>query len=467
MKNYIFFILFVLLINIISKDNNDLLVFKFKTYYPQTGNNNSEYTSLDFINSFILSKIYLELESGNEEEFKKGTNQILRTFIGSKANIFVFREFNKYNKLLCNFNTTSSHSYYNKMLSSQYCESEQVFKIDTDFELKEYLFNIFYIENYFCLNDSLCADIGIDIQTFQISGRQDFLTQLHKILNSSEQNFCFNYLNPIKEEGVFTFGIMPHNYSKKYDEKNIITFYTQPDSFSILFDTITINGKEYFKQGEKNNYYIQLDISLEKEGIEFDQYHFDILKEIYFNYYIEKGICKNEESGINTKIIFCHGNQFNIKDIKKFPKINFVKFNINFNITFEGEELFYYKNNKYFCKIYCKYSNYRKFDIGRILLKKYLIAFNADKKQIYFYKNSLEKNEEVKEKSSIIEKYEVVIIISFVALIVIIYVLGFLTGKYIYQGRKKKANELEDNYDYKIDKNNRQESLYNEREEEE
>ena len=467
MKNYIFFILFVLLINIISKDTNDLLVFKFKTYYPETGNNNSEYTSLDFINSFILSKIYLELESGNEEEFKKGTNQILRTFIGSKANIFVFREFNKYNKLLCNFNTTSSHSYYNKMLSSQYCESEQVFKINTDFELKEYLFNKFYIENYFCLNDSLCADIGIDIQTFQISGRQDFLTQLHKILNSSEQNFCFNYLNPIKEEGVFTFGIMPHNYSKKYDEKNIITFYTQPDSFSILFDTITINGKEYFKQGEKNNYYTQLDISLEKEGIEFDQYHFDILKEIYFNYYIEKGICKNEESGINTKIIFCYGNQFNIKDIKKFPKINFVKYNINFNITFEGEELFYYKNNKYFCKIYCKYSNYRKFDIGRILLKKYLIAFNADKKQIYFYKNSLEKNEEVKEKSSIIEKYEVVIIISFVALIVIIYVLGFLTGKYIYQGRKKKANELEDNYDYKIDKNNRQESLYNEREEEE
>ena len=81
MKNYIFFILFVLLINIISKDNNDLLVFKFKTYYPQTGNNNSEYTSLDFINSFILSKIYLELESGNEEEFKKGTNQILRTLL--------------------------------------------------------------------------------------------------------------------------------------------------------------------------------------------------------------------------------------------------------------------------------------------------------------------------------------------------------------------------------------------------
>ena len=49
----------------------------------------------------------------------------------------------------------------------------------------------------------------------------------------------------------------------------MISFYTQPDSFSILFDTITLNEKEYFKKDEKNNNFINFGISLDKEGIEF------------------------------------------------------------------------------------------------------------------------------------------------------------------------------------------------------
>ena len=465
MKNLYILIWFLLLIYIQSKEKNDLLVFKFKTFYPPKLSKDSEYNSNDFINSFLLSKIYLELETGNENEFEKGTNQILRTFIYSKANIFVFREFKKYNNILCNFNTSFSLSYFYKMLSSQYCESEQIVRINTDVELKDYLYDKFFIENYFCLNDSLCADIGMNIQDFPKSSHQYFINQLHRILNSSEQNFCLNYLNPSQEEGIFTFGTMPHNFSRNYNEKNLISFYTQPDFFSILLDTITFNEKEYFKMEEKLNNNVKLEISLEKEGIDFDSFHFDILKEIYFKQYIEKGICEIGEDGYSTKIIFCYANKFNTNDIKNFPRINFVKYNLNFNITFDGEELFYYKENKYFCKIYCKYNTYRSFVIGRILLKKYLTVFNADKKQIYFYKNIIEEKEEIIEKS-FYEKYEIVIIIMFVIMAIIIYGLGILTGKYIYQGRKKKANELEDNYDYKMDKNNQNEVLYDQKEDE-
>ena len=69
MKKFYFFILFLLLINTeISKDNN-LLVFKFKTYYSSKIDKDSEYNSSDFVNSYILSKVYLELESGNKNEF--------------------------------------------------------------------------------------------------------------------------------------------------------------------------------------------------------------------------------------------------------------------------------------------------------------------------------------------------------------------------------------------------------------
>ena len=467
MKNFHFYILFlILLINIITKEtSNDLLVFKFKTYYPTKIDNNSEYNSGDFVNSFISSKAFLELESGNENEFEKGTNQTLRTFVNDKTNIFVFRDYYRKNNIsFCDFNASFSSSYKVKMISDQYCESIQTFRINTDIEFKNYFYHDFFIENYFCYNDSLCADVGIDIQSFPISGRQDFLTQLQKIFNSSEQNYCFNYLDKDKEEGFFTFGTMPHNFSKDFTENDMISFYSQTDQFSIQFDTITLDGKEYFKKEQQYDSDVDLEISLEKEGIEFNQYIFDVLKEIFFDEYVEKGICKyiNE---FTSKIIFCYDSGFGINDIKKFPIIKFVKYNLNFNITFNGEELFYYKDHKYFCKIYCRFNTYKTFVIGRILLKKYLTVFNGDKKQIYFY-DKKNKNEEINEKS-FLEKYGIIILISAIVLIGIIYLLGILTGKIIYKGRKKVANELEDNYEYKIDKNKKTEPLYNPKEDKE
>ena len=466
MKKY-FFILFFLLINILtSKADNNLLVFKFKTYHKENISDKSEYNSEDFFKGYLYSKVYLELESGNENEFEKGKNQILRAFINAKANIFIFREYQRYDNLICKFNTKLSESYYFKMKSQTYCESEQIFRINTDVELKEYLYNKFFIENYYCLNESLCADIGVDIQTFPTNKKQDFLDQLHKILNSSEQNYCLNYLDKEKEEGIFTFGIMPHNYSKNYNENNIITFYAQPDSFSLSFDNIILNEKDYSKEEDQLKTLVKLDISLDKEGIGFDKYYFDILKDIYFNNYIDKGICEIYDDKMLYYIISCYSDKFGINDIKKFPEIKFVKYNLFFNITFSGEELFYYKDNKYFCKIYCKYNYYKAFVIGRILLKKYLTVFNPDKKQIYFYNKIPEEKKEEKEdkdenNETFWEKYKIVIIITFVVIILIIYGIGILTGKFVFKKRKKKANELDDNYDYKTNKANNGEPLYN------
>ena len=467
MKFYFLILFLISLIKIIlSKENENLLVFKFKTLYQQKAKEISEFNSVDFMNSYILSKVYLEFEAGNEEEFEKGSNQVLKSFINSKSNIFVFRDDKKVNKTFCNFNTSFLDSYKVKMLSSQFCESYQTFKINTDFELKEYFYTDFFIENYFCLNDSLCSEVGIDIQTFPQSGRQNFLSQLHKILNSSELNFCLYYLDITKEEGFFTFGLMPHNFTNNYREKNIVSFYSQTDTFSISFDTITLNEKEYSKEGEKHESPVKLEISLDKEGIEFDQYFFGILKDIFFLPYIEKGICEISDDQFTSKVIFCHDNQFGINDIKQFPTIKYIKYNINFNITFTGEELFYYKEHKYFCKIYCKYSNYRTFVIGRILLKKYLTVFNGDKKQVYFYKQEIKEKEEIIEQNYI-DKYWIIILISSIALIIIVYLLGFLTGKLVYQGRKKLANELEDNYDYNNDIDKNINSLYNPKEDKE
>ena len=71
---------------IVSKGNTtDILVLKFKTYYPQTDNmrkNNSIYNSNDFIDSFLFSEIYLELENNNNNQIE--SNQILKTIVKQK-----------------------------------------------------------------------------------------------------------------------------------------------------------------------------------------------------------------------------------------------------------------------------------------------------------------------------------------------------------------------------------------------
>ncbi len=246
----------------------------------------------------------------------------------------------------------------------------------------------------------------------------------------------------------------------------MISFYSQKDVFSIIFDTFTLNGTEYFKDEEQFDNKVKLEISLDKEGIIFDNYFFDVLQKIFFEPYLEKDICKISSEQFTFKVIYCRDENFGINDIKKFPKITFVKYNINFNITFSGEELFYYKEHKYFCKIYCKYNNYKTFTIGRILLKKYLTVFNIDKKQIYFYKNEIKKDE-VKEKS-FLQKYGIVILVSVIVLIALFYLFGILTGKILYQKRKKIANELNDNYEYKTSVNDTNEDpLFNQKEDNE
>ena len=107
------------------------------------------------------------------------------------------------------------------------------------------------------------------------------------------------------------------------------------------------------------------------------------------------------------------------------------------------------------------------FVVGRILLKKYLTVFNADKKQIYFYNKIPEEKIEENIKS-FFDKYKIVIIIiAFIVIILVIYGFGILTGKCIYKGRRKKANELDDNYDYKSDQENNGESLYNPKDDDE
>ena len=452
---FIFIIIYeVLSINILLKENitnfSNIAILKFKLYYPTTSIQKNDFIPKDF-KSFIFAKLYLEMEIKNEIN---GKNQILNTIINTQTNSLKLNQIkNEY--LFCNYNfKTSTEIINNNSLS---CQVKEKIKIYSNINLTTYNYISFLFDNYKCLNTSLCGDVGIDIYSSIFKESTAFISQLHKILKTSEQSWVFLYSS--NEEGIFIFGDMPHNYLKNiYKEQNLITFYSKSTYFEIVLDSFILEykNKSSFNSWE-NNEYINVGISPDIEGIEFGSFYFNYVYNCLINY-IKNNICKIEIVDLIITIIYCDSNKFGKKDIDNFPNIIFSKYKLNFNISFKNEELFYYKDNKYFLKIFKRFGEDKKFTFGRIFLKKYLTIFNADKKQIYFYNNKNIKDNIIKQ--NLISKNLLILIIILI-IIFISLIIGILIGRKIFTKRKKIANELEDyNYAYEENKNKENEPLY-------
>jgi hypothetical protein len=102
-----------------NKNNSNIVTIKFKTYYPYIENNNiSPLNAKNYYIKIHSSKIYLELNTGNETSFIKQKSQILNTIINLKEIIFVttndYFEKNSEinNNLLCRYNTSNSETFY-------------------------------------------------------------------------------------------------------------------------------------------------------------------------------------------------------------------------------------------------------------------------------------------------------------------------------------------------------------------
>ena len=92
------------------------------------------------------------------------------------------------------------------------------------------------------------------------------------------------------------------------------------------------------------------------------------------------------------------------------------------------------------------------FDFGRILFKKYIFVFNPESRQIFFYDNK--NNEELENKDKKLETKYIIIIVTLSIIVIILIPLGIYLGKQLYNKRKKKAYELNDDYDYTPTKEN-------------
>ena len=327
--------------------------------------------------------------------------------------------------------------------------------------------------------DKMCGSAGFGLkQRFADYNLDTFLGELKKKKLIDEYSWTYTYFEKNNNEilnfpeinnqyiidnfeGAMILGKYPE-FDKKDDETdNYLSILTaERDKYlkwSIKFSRIYNNYKEL--NTIDNDVYI--DLSIDYNYIISPKEYFDQLILPFFNSYIDNKKCKYYEinhQGYFYQIIFCDKNLFTIKDIKKFPTIYFYHHDFNYTFELTYDDLFEEINNNIYFLILKNIGDFNKdlWKMGKIFLKKYQFGFNQDSKMIYFYyniknNNKLQINENKQDNNS--SKFNtsyIWIVVCIVCLIIGIYI----GNKIIVRNRKMRANELEDEYEYKSEKMN-------------
>ena len=465
-KIFISLILILLILIIKSEPNNTNIVsLKFKTYYPYTNNSDQYKLSFnvdDYLEKIHFSKIYLEIGVGNESSYESKINQTLNIIVDLEEIVFstTSEYFSEYatenNNILCNYNTSKSptfyedEGYYNiygiKTLSSY---ASEFFKIFTNIDLTEYnITELKFINTINHKSNNICGNIGLSY-LHKESKVYNLIGELHSKFNLLDYSIFFNYSSQNSDEGFVVFGNMPYNFlPKKYNEDDFKSVYSNLMKIPIFnLIQMTIKGNKINEMGE-----MKIRINPDIEGIEFPEFFFKYLEDNFFQDYYNKSICHAQKSNRLYKIIQCEvgKNKFNEKSIKSFPKLSFyILRDSYFNISFNGEDLFYQKDNKYYFRI-IESSMEEDFVFGRLLFKKYITIFNQDKKQIIFYDdlNLDNKDEEINFSKKSNTNYKIIIMVACIICAIIFFTLGIYFGYKIFKKRGKVAYELNDGYDY-------------------
>ena len=308
------------------------------------------------------------------------------------------------------------------------------------------------------------------------------------------------FINTLKKKGLINDYLWTYEYFEK-EENKILNFMKINNKYIIEnFDGLIIIGnysEEYNPINyDKNNYMSTLaveretvlkwdlvfhkiyciyneEISIDKDihadlSINYDyiistKEYFEKLILPFFNFYLEKNICKIKETRKNSfmyEIIYCDKKLFTNEDITKFPTIYFYHHNFNYTFEITYNDLFMEINNNIYFLILKNIGQFNQnvWKLGKIFLNKYHFSFNQDSKMVIFYNKNKPKNkfindkEKEKEKENIINKIKFNINYVWIIICVICLIIGIYIGnKIIIRNRKLRANELIDEYDYKAE----------------
>ena len=423
-STYFLPILILILANIIqTKDEKmKIIVLPFKTLAPKNVDSGSPIN----ITSLVENRIFTEINM---------TSQTLLAFFNSEEYAFIMTSENC--PEFSNYYIKNSPSFTN--LSERYASERMILYRDYDLKTKEYgYYSKMEVKEY---NDKKqCAILGLkmNLPVYEYDRIQNFVKTFYVNENINSYQWTVKYTKD--NEGLVIIGDSPLNYdpmfkNKKYEEHQTqaIGESTTVD-FGIDFNDITFGSKDFeIKHAHFNH---DLGVLLVNKII------YEKIKNSFFvNYLGDKKICFEGWVYEKYGYIYCDSNKFTDSDIKSLPKLIFKQTNMNYIFELNYEDLFSKQKDGriYFLIVFDL--NYKTFKIGKPFLKKYSLTVD-NKKNLITYFRIKEENED--------NGYSRIVWIVILSVFVVILAgtTGFFAYKFIKKKNKKRANELDEDYEY-------------------
>ena len=277
------------------------------------------------------------------------------------------------------------------------------------------------------------GEFGLSYNYYGSAIRLNLLDQLKEKKLIENKVFYLDYNN--ENEGNLIIGNYPHIINKKkFDVNNLykskIFESTSTYNWDLVFDKIYSENEIVEKDS------INIHCEYEFGFIEGSNFYYKYIKNNYFDNYFNSADCFEVQLNNSNKHFYIECNK-NIK-IKKFPSLIFQNLQLKYNITFNYKELFYeFEDKYYFLIVFKKTLGHWKF--GNVFFKKYLIYFDKDNKMFGIYNTN---------NSGLNISWTTIVIILLVTALIVCGILLYIFIKLYMKKRKKRANELEDNYEY-------------------
>ncbi len=339
--------------------------------------------------------------------------------------------------------------------------------------------NFYFDENN--NNEDLCANLGFNID--KNSDKTNLINQLKK------KNYINNYIWTLKylveDDGVIILGTNPHYYDNstylmsQYCEIKAIPNQSPETAWSFKANEIRVKPKDSNKIILSDT---KIDLLLDRGLIIGTNEYKTKIDSLVFNKLINDGICFREETKFDDTekgsndiyyIYYCDrklfiGNKYTMKDsyFNSFPSLEFYFKETNMTFTLTNDHLFHeIYNRSYFLIAFKKNDdNNNIWKLGEPFLSHFQLTFDQEKKIIGFYNpimpkmsnedylKELEKNKQLENEKAYKKKLIIIIVVSIIAA-AILSVGGYFLGKKLNEIRKRRANELKEDFEYTSSEN--------------
>ena len=460
---YIFniFLILKLSFSINNTNSSKIVILPFEEYYFNT--QKSYPTVHDFFESQFLTNIYTLLKIGTPP-------QTLLTFIQTEKIFLIIKDDPTfYNKTNYGYNPTASNSfinitalnnvffYYGYSIINEtinFCKDENCENI---VQFPNFQFNLISLESYDNKERPLTGNLG-----FLLINSEGY-NWLKTIFQLKNGGYITSYKISIKykdeHNGFIILGEDPHIYDpQNFKEDQKLTTYMKFDNQDYyLYHKLEMDKIYFYNRTEIISF---LDINLEvKFYFEYGiiigpmNYYYKI-KEVFFDNYDK--ICTQNQifvGNTNLTIYNCQSKNFNVKE---FPNLYFYNNDMNYTFELNYNDLFYKNGDEYIFLIAFDKGSVQRWRIGKPFLKKYQLTFDLDSKTINYYVSSTIKKED-KENST----GKIILIVAIIIICGgVLLVTGYFLGKKLNEMRKKRANELNDDFDYSAKNNENNGQLY-------